>query len=139
LLALVLATGCSAFTVSNARTTRTKAIVCESSWISPAIDTAIALTGVALIIWGATKPDHDPNRGDGEDHGFSGRDIAMYPGFALALPFASSAMYGYSEVATCKRAERPAPAFAFESVETVDAGWNTVGPNTESNSADPNR
>lgn len=122
----MLLAGCSVLSVRDAHTTPTKAIVCESSWVAPVIDTALAVAGAALMAWSAT----DDNTGEGDGHSLTNREVAIYPGFALALPFGFSAAHGYSKVASCKRAERPPPAFESNTVESKTVESNTVESNT---------
>ena len=105
-VALLFATGCSVLSVRGARTTPTKAIVCESSWVAPVLDTAIAVAGAALMVWSAG----DTNTGETDGHTLTKREFAKYPGVALAVPFGISAVYGYATVSECKRAERAAVA-----------------------------
>jgi len=104
--AVMLATGCSVIAVRGPQRSPTGQVECKTpSYAPPVIDAAIALAGVALIVWSATAPGSTA-----EDHALTGRDFADYPGFAMALPFSLSAIYGFTTVAGCKRAARESRA-----------------------------
>ena len=90
----------------SARKPRWIEVVCESTYVAPAIDAAIAIAGSALIAWGATA------KQDPEGHVVTGRNFAEIPGFLLAVPFGFSSVYGFVTVGQCKGAAREAGAVA---------------------------
>ena len=100
----VFATACSAIAVRGPRQKPPgNTLVCDSGYAPPVIDAAIALAGVALVVWGATAPE------DPEGHTVTARNFAAYPGLAMAIPFGISSAYGFLKVSRCRR-EAGAPA-----------------------------
>ena len=90
--------GCSFIGVTKARTLPDRSVVCEATYITPAIDTAFALASGSLLVWGLTAPSH----AGVEDHALQGRDLAAVPGVIGLAVFGIAAAYGYSRVAQCK-------------------------------------
>jgi len=101
---VVVVSGCSAFAVRGPRTApTTREVVCESTYVPPVIDAALAIAGAALVVWGLTG--HE----DPEGHSVTARDFAAVPGGVAMATFGISSAYGFSKVASCKHAAREAP------------------------------
>jgi hypothetical protein len=100
-IALVCAS-CSVITVRGPRTTPRGDVVCDASYVAPAIDAAITLAGVALIVWGA-QPETNEEGGPAPAQNF-----AALPGLLMAIPFGLSTLYGIGKVSSCQGAARQA-------------------------------
>jgi hypothetical protein len=101
-LVALFCTGCSVLAIRGPRTTQHGEVVCDASYVPPVIDAAIAIAGVALIVWGAGAH-RDP-----EGHTVEFRNFAALPGVAMAVPFGLSSAYGFNKTASCQRNAREA-------------------------------
>lgn len=98
LVVAVCGTACSFLAVPGPRAApASRRVVCDATYVAPAIDIVLALAGAAVMVWGATA-DSDP-----EGHTVTARDFAVLPGVVVGMAYGISSAYGFSKVADCKR------------------------------------